>query len=91
MDGLLNIKLKIKPYEILNQESLLCHPLALLLPQEPSYRVLLIEAGGEEPWLSNVPLAAPLMQRSKFDWSYACKPQTHSSGALHDRVGSAAT
>ncbi|KAK4321512.1 hypothetical protein Pmani_007674, partial [Petrolisthes manimaculis] len=27
--------------------------------------VLLIEAGGEEPWLASIPLAAPLMQKSK--------------------------
>ncbi|XP_042227977.1 neither inactivation nor afterpotential protein G-like [Homarus americanus] len=58
---------------------------AARLSEVDHYRVLLVEAGGEEPWLSNIPLAAPLLQRSRFDWQYLTAPQKLSSGALVDK------
>ncbi|KAK7072954.1 hypothetical protein SK128_018785, partial [Halocaridina rubra] len=59
--------------------------LAARLSEVEHYRVLLIEAGGEEPWLSYIPLAAPLLQRSRFDWQYLTSPQKRSSEALVEK------
>ena len=60
--------------------------LAARLTENPAYKVLLIEAGGEEPWLTNLPLAGPLLQSSRHDWSYKTLPQKYSSNALNDKV-----
>ncbi|CAL4107045.1 unnamed protein product, partial [Meganyctiphanes norvegica] len=62
--------------------------LAARLSEVSSYKVLLIEAGGEEPWLSTVPLGAPLLQGTRYDWGYKTKPQKHNSEALHDKKSS---
>ncbi|XP_063870481.1 neither inactivation nor afterpotential protein G-like isoform X2 [Scylla paramamosain] len=55
---------------------------AARLSETPHHRVLLLEAGGEEPWLSSIPLAAPLLQGSRYDWKYMTTPQKKSSEAL---------
>ncbi|XP_071551498.1 neither inactivation nor afterpotential protein G-like isoform X2 [Panulirus ornatus] len=62
--------------------------MAARLSEVEHYRVLLVEAGGEEPWLSNIPLAAPLLQKSRFDWQYLTTPQKSSSLALVDKQSS---
>ncbi|XP_015589137.1 neither inactivation nor afterpotential protein G isoform X2 [Cephus cinctus] len=54
------------------------------LSQETNLTVLLIEAGEEFNWLSSVPLAAPLMQGTKLDWSYSTESQKFSSWGLKD-------
>ncbi|XP_064108127.1 neither inactivation nor afterpotential protein G-like isoform X1 [Macrobrachium nipponense] len=59
--------------------------LAARLSEVEHFKVLLIEAGPEEPWLSTIPLAAPLLQRSRFDWAYLTAPQQKSSMALNNR------
>lgn len=59
--------------------------LAARLSEKENFRVLLIEAGGEEPWMAGIPLAAPLLQRSRYDWQYLTAPQKRSSEALVDR------
>lgn len=60
--------------------------MAARLSETPHHRVLLLEAGGEEPWLSAIPLAAPLLQGSRYDWKYLTAPQKTSSEGLKDRV-----
>lgn len=62
--------------------------MAARLSETPHHRVLLLEAGGEEPWLSSIPLAAPLLQGSRYDWKYMTTPQKTSSEGLNDRVRS---
>ncbi|XP_045620582.2 L-sorbose 1-dehydrogenase [Procambarus clarkii] len=59
--------------------------LAARLSEEENFKVLLVEAGGEEPWISNIPLAAPLLQQSRFDWQYLTEPQEESSFGLFNQ------
>ncbi|KAI9553166.1 hypothetical protein GHT06_021060 [Daphnia sinensis] len=40
------------------------------------WKVLLLEAGGEEPLAADVPDTAAVLQRSKVDWNYRTQPQT---------------
>lgn len=37
-------------------------------------KVLLLEAGEDEGILSEIPILAPYLQLSKFDWSYKSEP-----------------
>lgn len=39
------------------------------------WRVLLLEAGGDETEISDVPLLAGYLQLSKLDWKYKTEPQ----------------
>ncbi|KAL3289001.1 hypothetical protein HHI36_003444 [Cryptolaemus montrouzieri] len=41
-------------------------------------KVLLLEAGEEEPDVTGVPALSPLLQRSSIDWGYMTQPQAHS-------------
>ncbi|XP_068203990.1 neither inactivation nor afterpotential protein G-like [Palaemon carinicauda] len=58
---------------------------AARLSEVEHFKVLLIEAGPEEPWLSYIPLAAPLLQRSRFDWAYLTAPQQRTMMAMNGR------
>jgi hypothetical protein len=50
-------------------------------------KVLVIEAGGEPPWYSWVPLIAPILQGSQhYDWRFRTVPQKFAAGALHGNV-----
>ena len=60
--------------------------LASRLSANPSNKVLLIEAGGDAPWYSWMPLVAPFMQGRSVDWRLRTVPQKNSSRALHNRV-----
>lgn len=60
--------------------------IASRLSEMPNTTVLLIEAGGYFNWLSTVPLAAPLMQKTSVDWAYKTETQFYSSRALHNFV-----
>ncbi len=52
-----------------------------------SGKVLVIEAGGEPPWYSWIPLIAPVLQGStKHDWRFQTVPQKFAAGALHNNV-----
>jgi len=59
--------------------------LASRLSANPSNKVLLIEAGGDAPWYSWMPLVAPFMQGRSVDWRLRTVPQKNSSRALHNR------
>ncbi|XP_011311229.1 neither inactivation nor afterpotential protein G [Fopius arisanus] len=53
--------------------------MASRLSELPNKSVLLIEAGGYFNWLSNIPLAAPLMQGTSVDWTYKTESQYYAS------------
>lgn len=39
------------------------------------WKILLLEAGGDETEISDVPLLAGYLQLSKLDWKYKTEPQ----------------
>lgn len=45
------------------------------LSEEEDWNVLLIEAGGDETEISDVPVLAAYLQLSKLDWQYKTEPQ----------------
>ncbi|CAG9861852.1 unnamed protein product [Phyllotreta striolata] len=48
------------------------------LTEVPEWRVLLLEAGDEEPLAADVPAFAPMLQASSIDWMYATQPSPKS-------------
>lgn len=61
--------------------------LAAKLAAAEDGKVLVIEAGGEPPWYSWIPLIAPVLQGStKHDWRFQTLPQKFAAGALHNNV-----
>ncbi|XP_067637874.1 glucose dehydrogenase [FAD, quinone] [Eurosta solidaginis] len=44
--------------------------LASRLSEIPHWSVLLLEAGGDSPMLSDLPVLYPIFQRTSFDWKY---------------------
>ncbi|KAF5295335.1 hypothetical protein FQR65_LT10498 [Abscondita terminalis] len=48
------------------------------LSEISEWKVLLLEAGSEEPEVAEVPSFAPLLQRSSIDWAYSTQPSPHS-------------
>lgn len=49
--------------------------LANRLTEVENWNVLLLEAGGDETEISDVPLMAGYLQLSKLDWKYKTEPQ----------------
>lgn len=49
--------------------------LANRLSEIEDWNVLLLEAGGDETEISDVPLMAGYLQLSKLDWKYKTEPQ----------------
>ncbi|XP_037087074.1 glucose dehydrogenase [FAD, quinone]-like [Pollicipes pollicipes] len=45
------------------------------LTENPAHKVLLLEAGGDETEVSDVPALAGYLQLSKLDWQYKTEPQ----------------
>ena len=45
------------------------------LSENPAHSVLLLEAGGDETEVSDVPALAGYLQLSKLDWQYKTEPQ----------------
>lgn len=45
------------------------------LSEDPTVRVLLLEAGGSENLISDIPIAYQSLQQTPMDWSYATEPQ----------------
>ncbi|XP_055845317.1 glucose dehydrogenase [FAD, quinone] [Episyrphus balteatus] len=48
--------------------------LASRLSENPAFSVLLMEAGPDEPLLTDLPQLFPLFQRGPFDWAYTTEP-----------------
>lgn len=59
--------------------------LANRLSEDEDKRVLLLEAGGSENILSDIPLAAATLQMTPIDWAYQTEPQEASCFGLVNR------
>ncbi|XP_053676022.1 glucose dehydrogenase [FAD, quinone]-like [Anopheles nili] len=60
--------------------------LAARLTEDPNVSVLLLEAGRAEiPNVSNIPLAAPYLQSTDYNFAYETEPQTRGCQGLRDR------
>ncbi|XP_071550301.1 glucose dehydrogenase [FAD, quinone] isoform X2 [Panulirus ornatus] len=55
------------------------------LSEDPTQRVLLLEAGGDETEISDVPALAGYLQLSKMDWRYKTEPQDSACLAMAGR------
>lgn len=47
------------------------------LSQKPCVSVLLLEAGGEAPFLTDLPSWAILFYKTRVDWNYTTTPQRY--------------
>lgn len=61
------------------------------LSSRPELRVLLVEAGGVENTLTDVPLMASLNLRGPLDWDFWTEPQRNACLALKNKVDVACT
>lgn len=59
--------------------------LANRLSADPSVMVLLLEAGGSEGELADIPLIAATVQGTGLDWKYTTRPQEAACFGLHER------
>ncbi|PSN52607.1 Glucose dehydrogenase [FAD, quinone] [Blattella germanica] len=58
---------------------------AARLSEVPDWNVLLIEAGGDPPFLSNFPAIFFSLQNSEIDWAFRTVPQDHSNRSFNAR------
>lgn len=56
------------------------------LSEDEDKTVLLLEAGGSENILSDIPIAAATLQLTPIDWAYQTEPQEASCFGLVNRV-----
>ncbi|XP_065309579.1 glucose dehydrogenase [FAD, quinone]-like [Dermacentor albipictus] len=59
--------------------------LANRLSADPQAKVLLLEAGGWEGELADIPLIAASVQGSALDWNYTTRPQEAACFGMHER------
>ncbi|EDV38476.1 uncharacterized protein Dana_GF19424 [Drosophila ananassae] len=59
--------------------------LAARLSENPAWSVLLLEAGGDEPLLIDLPQMYPVFQRSPWDWKYSTEPSDRYCLAMEDQ------
>ena len=50
------------------------------------YKILLLEAGGAAPPFLDIPLLAPLIQNTAYDWQYITVPQQNACKGLKNNV-----
>lgn len=55
------------------------------LTENPEWNVLLLEAGGHETELTDVPIMSLYLHKSKVDWKYRTQPQDSACQAMVDR------
>jgi choline dehydrogenase-like flavoprotein len=55
------------------------------LAQEQDYRVLLLEAGGNENFLSEIPALSISLHQTSLDWGYVTEPQANACLGLQNR------
>ena len=56
------------------------------LSENPYHKVLLLEAGGDENEVSDVPALAAYLQLSPMDWKYKTEPQDSACLAMAGKV-----
>ena len=61
------------------------------LSEDPTVRVLLLEAGGSENLISDIPIAYQTLQQTPMDWSYATEPQEAACFGHKEKVLSSLT
>ncbi|XP_011260567.1 glucose dehydrogenase [FAD, quinone] isoform X1 [Camponotus floridanus] len=49
---------------------------------EDKQKILLLEAGGTAPFFLDIPLLAPMIQKTAYDWQYITVPQKHACKGL---------
>ena len=54
------------------------------LTENPNWSVLLLEAGGYESELTDVPVLSLYLHKSRYDWKYRSQPMTTACGAMKD-------
>ncbi|KAK7874212.1 hypothetical protein R5R35_006255 [Gryllus longicercus] len=59
--------------------------LANRLSEVPHWNVLLLEAGGHETEITDVPLLSLYLHKSRFDWKYRTQPQPTACQAMIDK------
>lgn len=59
--------------------------LANRLSEIPNWSVLLLEAGGHESEISDVPLLSLYLHKSRLDWRYRTQPGTTACQAMKDK------
>ncbi|XP_055851348.1 glucose dehydrogenase [FAD, quinone]-like [Episyrphus balteatus] len=59
--------------------------LANRLSENPRWSVLLIEAGGNENIVHDMPIVAPNLQKTESDWQYQTTPQENACFGMRDR------
>lgn len=59
--------------------------LAARLSENPAWNVLLLEAGGDEPLLMDLPQMYPVFQRSPWDWKYSTEPSDRYCLAMEEQ------
>ncbi|XP_031838197.1 glucose dehydrogenase [FAD, quinone] [Nomia melanderi] len=55
------------------------------LTENPAWSVLLLEAGGHETEITDVPILSLYLHKSKLDWKYRTQPQDSACQAMVDR------
>ncbi|XP_033207048.1 glucose dehydrogenase [FAD, quinone]-like isoform X2 [Belonocnema kinseyi] len=55
------------------------------LTENPNWNVLLLEAGGHETEITDVPILSLFLHKSKLDWKYRTQPQDSACQAMVDR------
>lgn len=55
------------------------------LTEQPDWNLLLLEAGGDETNLSDIPVLAAYLQLSELDWQYKTEPQPSACLAFNDK------
>ena len=63
--------------------------LASRLTENPKWKVLVLEAGGDETEVSDVPVIAQYMQLGNLDWQFKTEPQPTACRAMKHWVSTA--
>lgn len=59
--------------------------LANRLTENPAWNVLLLEAGGDETEITDVPILSLYLHKSKVDWKYRSQPQNTACQAMVEK------
>jgi choline dehydrogenase-like flavoprotein len=60
--------------------------LASRLSEDPSVRVLLLEAGGSLPSIASIPTLSAFLQKTPYDWQFETVPQKNACLAMVNQV-----